>query len=285
MNTKIISQNNSQQISPPSTVSESNLSKSNNSKVIPIFFQKTKKKARKAKNLSVCFLCQIEDCQKLFKTEKELLSHKNTHIKTFSCLFNNCGKVFMTETNYEKHLKRHYPTKKKFACTYPGCNKKYTAPHNLAIHLRHHTGNRPYFCEICGKNFFYQGAKKYHIKAKHKIIKKSDTVCQHIGCEYKSKTNKLKLMHHGILEPECVNEKKNLLNLLIEFHKGVNELLSIGNNNIDIDDNYDKDKLKFVYSYLNSSINEEIMNIRNQSKILYHVCLDKDQYQGFVDNN
>lgn len=253
--------------------------------------------SRRSKNFDICFLCSVEDCQQLFKTEKELQSHKLSHQKLFNCSYEGCHKIFCRKINFQKHLKKHCPSKRKYICSFPGCQKKYTAPHNLAIHYRHHTGNKPYVCEKCGMFFFYQGARRYHIKAKHDKLDKDQTMCKHKGCDYKSKTAKLKLMHHGILEPECVNEKSHLLNLLINFHKNIQELVedntfinlpknneseksnSDNNNNIKVkEENY---KLKKVFDD-NKCFRNEIMEIKKQSKVLLDVCIDKDQYIGIV---
>ena len=69
-------------------------------------------KNRRYKNLILCYICKIEDCQKIFKTNQELNEHIKTHIQTYTCPIEGCNKSFENIENLRKHLKHHFPTEK-----------------------------------------------------------------------------------------------------------------------------------------------------------------------------
>ena len=57
-------------------------------------------------------------------------------------------------------------SKRTFVCPYKGCIKSYTAKSYLIQHERIHTGERPYSCNNCGKDF----SRVLDMK-KHKLLK------------------------------------------------------------------------------------------------------------------
>ena len=136
-------------------------------------------KKRRNSNLVKCFKCPIEDCETLFETKEELDTHNKLHLEKniFTC--NKCNKQFMQEKNLQKHFKVHCFLVKRYICPYPGCGKKFTALYNQKIHYRIHTGERPYNCNICGKDYYDRANYKYHIKTAHKIKDKNDIICSH----------------------------------------------------------------------------------------------------------
>ena len=166
-------------------------------------------KKRRNSNLVKCFKCPIEDCETLFETKEELDTHNKLHLEKniFTC--NKCNKQFMQEKNLQKHFKVHCFLVKRYICPYPGCGKKFTALYNQKIHYRIHTGERPYNCNICGKDYYDRANYKYHIKTAHKIKDKNDIICSHGD-------NKL--------EKECRLEKNNILRLISKYEKTINEL-------------------------------------------------------------
>ena len=181
-------------------------------------------KKRRNSNLVKCFKCDIEDCEYLFETKEELEKHNNFHKENsiFSC--NKCNKKFMQEKNLQKHFKVHSFLVKKYICPYPGCGKKFTALYNQKIHYRIHTGERPYNCSVCGKDYYDRANYKYHIKTAHKIKDKNDIICSHGGICHEFKSKKQKIMHHNKLEKECRLEKNNILRLISKYEKTINEL-------------------------------------------------------------
>lgn len=240
------------------------------SETVPLKYEKEKG--------TTCFNCPIEDCTMLYNTEEELEKHKLEHKSLVYCSFDNCNKSFINIINLKKHYKSHFLKQKIHCCPFPGCNKKFTESYNLTIHYRHHTGDKPYACERCGQRFFDRTNYKYHVSVKHNIINMKDIVCQHKGCNRKSKTSKQRLMHHNILEPECKIEKNNLLNILISFQQTINNILK--KEDQDINDQ------NIIFGNLeeDNEFKEEIEDIQKQSKVLFNNIVDKDQYKGIVGN-
>ena len=291
----------------------------NNSNQIPVEKKKElekKKKARiehptfilasnkKYKNLVHCYLCKIEDCQKLFKTNQELVEHRKIHTKIHTCPIDGCNKSFQEITNLRKHYKHHFPSEKRYYCPYEGCGKSFTASYNLTIHYRIHIGKKPYKCQKCGKCFFDRANYKYHITSKHITINTKKLICQHINCYHKSKSIKQKLMHHDKLEEICLQEKNLLLNLIMNYQKSIVCLLknetdtkekenvnvfvnNILNNNIKNKNNINQENKiineikKFEYD---DELKKDLNDILLQSKVLFNKAINEDQYQDIVDD-
>ena len=181
---------------------------------------------KKYKNLIHCYLCRIEDCQKLFITNQELIEHRKTHTQINECPVEGCNKSFKDIINLRKHYKYHFPTQKRYICPFEGCGKCFTASYNLTIHYRIHIGKKPYKCQKCGKGFFDKANYRYHISSKHQNINSKQLICQHKNCKHKSKSIKQRLMHHDKLENFCNQEKNSLINLLMFYQESTAHLLN-----------------------------------------------------------
>ena len=284
-------------ITTSSTTSENNMNQIQEEKEFkkriehPTFILSTNKKY---KNLVHCYLCKIDDCQKLFKTNQELIEHRKTHTQLHICPMEGCGKSFKEIINLRKHYKHHFPTEKRYYCPFEGCGKSFTASYNLTIHYRIHIGKQPYKCQKCGKCFFDRANYKYHLTSKHININSKKLICQHKNCEHKSKSIKQKLMHHDKLEEICLQEKNLLINLVMFFQKSTFCLLNEtdnkneGNKNIvynNLNENNLEDKkiLNEIKKYnLDADLKDDFDKILIQSKVLSNNAINPDQYQDLI---
>ena len=251
--------------------------------------------SKRFKNLVECYLCKVDDCQILFETKEELNSHKKSHIQLYKCSFPNCEKSFMKIINLRKHTKYHYKNKRKYYCPFEGCGRSFTASYSLTLHYRIHAGITHYKCDICGKKFFYRANYQYHTNNMHRKTISEKLICQHINCGHKSKSIKQLLMHHDKLEEQCIKEKNLLLELVVLFQNATIFLLN--NNKNDIQElkkmeqqiGIDEEKkniwnMAIKHCHLDDDLKNDVNLIKIQSKNVINSAIDKNKYQGVVDN-
>ena len=253
---------------------------------------------KKYKNLIHCYLCKIEDCQKIFKTNQELIEHRKTHTQILLCPIEGCNKSFIDINNLRKHHKFHFPTEKRYYCPFEGCGKCFSASYNLTIHYRIHIGKKPYKCEKCGKGFFDKANYKYHISSKHLNINTKKLICQHKNCKHKSKSIKQRLMHHDKLEYFCIQEKNLLINLVMFYQESITCLLNSEsftkkeekkyniNNDLDsiniFEDNKKINEIK-SFNFEDDDLKKDLDKIILQSKVVFNKAINQDQYQDLID--
>ena len=115
------------------------------------------------------YICEEENCKKIFYDKSSLRKHILTHgEKLFIC--NICKKKFLDNSKLRRHSLVH-SGEKPFAC--PLCPKRFSLDFNLRTHMRIHSGEKPYACVFpgCFKRFSQSSNLSAHEKT-HELLKK-----------------------------------------------------------------------------------------------------------------
>lgn len=129
-----------------------------------------------------CYTCDI--CGMGFKRLNNVRDHMKCHEqKSNQCQI--CGNFFARKRYlaiHEKTIHNFYadgviPEEKGFECGTCGAKLKWKK--NLLAHMRIHTGEKPYVCKICKKDFICHGSLRTHM-AKHNVCAVTDNIVQPI---------------------------------------------------------------------------------------------------------
>uniref|UniRef100_A0A336M4T9 CSON009851 protein n=1 Tax=Culicoides sonorensis TaxID=179676 RepID=A0A336M4T9_CULSO len=104
---------------------------------------------------------QCDKCEKNYKSEKHLISHRVVHEnKLFACP--QCGKTFNAPEKVAAHIRNlHNPNRPTFECSV--CHKKFFYRKYLTGHMRMHTGEKPYPCSHCDMSFAVRNNLTKHL--------------------------------------------------------------------------------------------------------------------------
>jgi uncharacterized Zn-finger protein len=102
-------------------------------------------------------------CDKRFNQKNNLTTHTRTHSSTSPIPCTVCGIQCPNSVELLNHMRLHND-EKPFVCQNVGCNKVFLQFAEFAEHLKQHVAQKPFKCDICGKQFSQSNNLKTHIK-------------------------------------------------------------------------------------------------------------------------
>ncbi|GMT15930.1 hypothetical protein PFISCL1PPCAC_7227, partial [Pristionchus fissidentatus] len=107
-------------------------------------------------------------CEKSFALPRYLKKHQDTvHSRRFADCVPGTSSAIEPPDNATNDADPSLSLKKrkKYECTF--CGKSFTTSQRLQDHERIHTGERPYKCELCSKDFVQRGHYIRHFNTTH----------------------------------------------------------------------------------------------------------------------
>jgi len=145
------------------------------------------------------FMCP--ECNKGFKSIKQLRNHKVIHAKTAKppradliCL--HCSRNFSTKSLLHQHISSVHIRARPYACH--ECSYTTSVISSLRLHVRSHTGEKPFKCEECGYSTADHNTMRKH-KMRHTGQKNYGCpLCNYSCIQASSYKKHLKTKHPGI---------------------------------------------------------------------------------------
>lgn len=159
---------------------------------------KTRSKSVKSRRKKVEAKISCEVCGRKVVCQSALAIHMRVHTgeKPFEC--EKCDKRFATKSQVKLHLNAHLKIRKqsmrpkKLKCLQ--CGKLCQGPSALKTHSLSHSGERPYQCTQCPKQFRYQGGLKNHFEANH-CVRERKYICDYCNVKFYSKATLIRHLY------------------------------------------------------------------------------------------
>lgn len=150
---------------------------------------------------------KCRECEKVFKSERAMLAHWDTHSMDYKFACEVCGKKFKVKRDVQSHMFSHVEAT--VAC--PKCNKMFKDDKAVQVHMLSHL--KPHECQQCGARYsclkYLRKHEEYHAKG----IKLKTYACPWCKLVFPSLSN-IK-MHVEDVHPEQAKKDKVLLKSIL----------------------------------------------------------------------
>lgn len=111
------------------------------------------------------YTCSV--CGAGFMVKERMRNHEMTHTNERPYLCHVCGKGFRSRHVLKQHRVIHKDPSEFFKCQY--CDKSFSRIDNLRTHTRVHTGEKPWKCIHCSRQFRLRSDCTKHIQIAHQV--------------------------------------------------------------------------------------------------------------------
>ncbi|XP_073991057.1 uncharacterized protein isoform X2 [Rhodnius prolixus] len=129
------------------------------------FAQYSTAKSHEEMHMGGLRMFQCEICDRMFKTELDLSTHRSSHegLHEYKCI--TCNRGFKKQSDLNKHNQRYHCDNKPYPCNQ--CTKSYVTLRELQLHATVHTGELPFTCFLCSKSYRSSTTLKRHMYKHH----------------------------------------------------------------------------------------------------------------------